>query len=217
MFSKLIKVISIVLSGTILVIFIGFMGLFVLAGLVTPKKLPEKAKESFFSHKAVFEELRQMISSEPVAYCIADDKGQLTIGPYFYDGTHWRLSGDRSNKAFSMEQICSLMAISKEHFDKYLKLLKEIGFASVHKNLISDSDSPFANELQSANSTISDKVYLHKLIHAKPNQLFISFCFCRRSLSSYIDYIPDNRARPVWDPSDEQHFEQLENHWFLEP
>ena len=120
-------------------------------------------------------------------------------------------------RLFSIEQVCSLMAISKERFAEYRNLLKEIGFASVHKNLISDSDSPYANELQSSNSTISDKIYLHKLIHAKPNQLFISFRFSPRSLASYIDYIPDNRARPVRYASDEQHFEQLENHWFLEP
>ncbi len=205
------------LLGTILVIVVGLIGLFVCLGLETPKKFPEKAKQSFFSHKSPFEELRQMISSEPLAYCISDEHGQLSIGPYFYDGNHWRLAGDITNKAFSMQQVGLRMEISQERFAEYRKLLKQIDFQSVHKNLISDNDLPYAGELQSPNSSIPDKVYLQKLIHAKPDQLFISFRSSPRTLPSYIDYIPNNHARPSRYGSAEQRFEQLENHWFLEP
>ena len=215
LFSALAKGASILLQGTMLVIVVGFIGLFILLGILTPKKLPEKAKELFFSHKALFEKLRQMISSEPRAYCISDERGQLAIGPYYYNGSQWQLI--RSDKAVPIEEVYSRMAISTERFAEYRRLLKEIDFQSVHKNLISDSDLPFADELQSSNNTIPDKVYLQKLIHAKPSQLFISFRCSPRSLPSYIDYIPNNRAIPRRDVGDEPNFEQLENHWFLEP
>jgi hypothetical protein len=218
LFSQSFRWLVLFFLGVTLLGFLAFILLFIYAGFVTPKSFPEKAKQTFLQHKAAFEELRQMISHEPFAYCISTDRGQLAIGPYFYTGKDWQLIGGRSNKRFSREQVYSLMRISQERFEKYCKLLKEIDFDSVNKNLISDEYLPFADQLQSSNSSIPNKIYLYRLVHAKPEQLIVSFRLSPRGLASYIDYIPNNQARPVRDChwSEQESFEQLDNHWFLE-